>query len=164
MKANQSLRCELRGSTYFSGRRPDHLHFLLFSDRDGIKVYQSWNSWGYYARSFSAMDAASKAYEIKHREGEWAKNAPTTHAINKGDFLIEDIYLCDGTWRITPQLPVGQPAKLRIIGRFQNQTDKDAMNTGVWTGQIESKSLEIALEKECVDRLNAERGQGPVWF
>jgi hypothetical protein len=33
-----------------------HIHFLLFSGQDGLKVYQEMNSWGYYARSFSVVD------------------------------------------------------------------------------------------------------------
>jgi hypothetical protein len=57
------LRCELRASDHvgmwFSPDGRSHLHFLLFSNRDGIQVYQDWNSWGYFARSFTAKDENS---------------------------------------------------------------------------------------------------------
>jgi hypothetical protein len=164
--SNGTLRCELRGNDngfmYFSAHSPNHLHFILFSDADDLKVFQEWNSWGYYARTFLATDAASKTYEFSRREGAWDKNAPTTHTLKRGEFIITDIYLCEGTWQASPKLPAGQPAKLQVVGRFKNQADKDAMSAGVWTGKIESKPTEIFLEKECVERLNADREQAPT--
>jgi len=166
MGSEQKLRCELRepdrGSVNYSIHNPRHLHFLLFSDADGLKVYEEWNSWGYYARSFVATDAESKIYEISRRKAIWTVNFPSTDTLNKGEFVITNIYLCDGSWRISPKLPAGQPAELRIVGRFKSQEDKDAVSAGVWTGQIESKPVEVFLEKECVDRLNAERDKAPA--
>ena len=175
--SNSKLRCELRGdehgSIYFTIHGPSHLHFLLFSDQDGISVYQAWNSWGYYARSFTAADTNFKTYQINHRQGVWSKNFPSTSILNKGEFLITDIYLCDGNWRVSPKLPPGPPAKvlpgapansspwkppveLRVVGHFQNQIDKDDMNKGVWTGGIESKPVNIFIDQECVEKLNAD--------
>ena len=158
MPPNHKLRCELRGNENatdisFSAQRPEHLHFILFSHEDGLKVYAEWNSWGYAARSFTATDAQSKAYNISRRARGWSRNAPTTQTIAKGDFLMTDIYLCDGTWRVEPKLPAG-PVKLKVIGHFQNSPGADAKRAGVWTGEIQSPPVEVSLEKECVERLN----------
>ena len=161
MPPNQVLRCELRGNETraidLSANPASHFHFLLFSSEEGVKIYQEWNSWGYYARSFVATDSNSNTYQISRRQGEWDKNAPTTHSLHKGDVLVTDICFSEGTWQVSPKLPRGQLLVLNIIGRFQNKTAKDDMNKSIWTGQIESKPVEIILEKECVERLNAER-------
>jgi hypothetical protein len=46
----------------------------------------------------------------------------------KGQFLITDIYLCDGTWRVSPKLPTGKPTKLSItelgFGRVKSQLNQ----------------------------------------
>jgi hypothetical protein len=166
MDSNQNLRCQLRVSSLnYQG----HLHFILFADQSDTKVYRSWNSWGYFARSFKALDSQSRTYEIKRRpEMTWFKNAPTTQAIKKGDFSIEDIYLCDGTWRISPLLPLPNPAgspvvELQMTGTFQSPADEDAVRTGVWTGEINSAPVKYALGEECIERLNSDHATGPVY-
>jgi hypothetical protein len=157
------LRCELRPSehagVWFSPEQRSHLHFLLLSNRTGLKVYQDWNSWGYYARSFKGKDEHSKPYEITRRESEWDKNFPSTDTLNKGDFLVTDVYLCDGTWRASPELPTGQNLTLRLVGRFIIQADKKETIRDLWTGQVESSPVEVHVDKRCVDVLNAERGR-----
>jgi hypothetical protein len=120
-------------------------------------VYEDWNSWGYYARSFKVTDRNSKTYEISRRESEWDRNFPSTATLNKGDFLITDVYLCDGIWRVSPKLPTGQTLTLRLTGRFTMQADKKETIRDLWTGQIESAPIEAYLDKRCVDVLNANR-------
>ena len=45
-KPADSLRCELRPNQQVLTTDPhSHLHFLLFSERDGLKVYEDWNYW-----------------------------------------------------------------------------------------------------------------------
>jgi hypothetical protein len=167
------LRCELRpsehGGAWFSPERASHLHFLLMSNRDGVKVYQDWNSWGYYARSFRAKDEHSKIYAMTRRAGEWDKNYPATDILNKGDYVITDTYLCDGTWRASPKLPVGRPLPvspslgptltLQLTGRFTMEPDRKATVRDVWSGEIESAPVEVYLDKPCIDLLNSERGR-----
>jgi hypothetical protein len=155
------LRCELRpsknGVVWFSPDRRSHLHFLLLSNRTGLKVYQDWNSWGYFARSFKVKDEHSKTYEITRRDKDWTKNFPSTDTLDKGDFVITDVDLCDETWRVSPKLPIGQDLKLRLVGRFIMQADKKEPIKDLWTGQIESAPVEAYVDKRCVDVLNAER-------
>jgi hypothetical protein len=157
------LRCELRpsehGEVWFSPELRSHLHFLLLSNRTGLKVFQDWNSWGYYARSFKVKDEHSKTYEITRRESDWDKNFPSTDTLNKGDFLITDVYLCDGTWRVSPKLPIGQALTLRLVGRFMMRADKKETIRDLWMGQVESAPVDVHIDKQCVDVLNAERGR-----
>jgi hypothetical protein len=164
MGTDQTLHCELRGSdhgsTVFTNHspgqfHPGHFHFLLFSDSDGLKVYKDWNSWGYYARSFTGTDAASRSYSLTLRKTGFTQNAPATDTLNKGEFLITDIYLCDGSWHVAPKLPIRAMIALRLVGHFAIAADKDAITNNVWTGQIKSNELEVFIDKACVERLNA---------
>ena len=156
------LRVELRpsedGVLLFSPRIRHHLHFLLFSNQAGLRVYEDWNSWGYFAPSFKAEDGNCKTYDITRRERDWDKNFASTAELNKGDFLIIDTYLCDETWRVKPKLPAASTLTLQVVGRFVMEADKKRPISGLWTGQAESTPLGIYLDKQCVDVLNAEGG------
>ena len=154
------LRVELRpsedGVLLFSPTIRHHLHFLVFSNQDGLKVYEDWNFWGYFAPSFKAEDGNCKTYEITRRDRAWDKNYPSTATLNKGDFLIIDTYLCDETWRASPKLPTAKTLTLQVVGRFSMRAEKREPVNGLWTGQAESAPLEIYLNQQCVDVLNAE--------
>jgi hypothetical protein len=84
------LRVELRpsedGVLLFSPQIRHHLHFLLFSNQAGLKVYEDWNSWGYFAPSFKAEDGNCRTYDITRRGRDWDKNFPSTVTLDKGDF------------------------------------------------------------------------------
>ncbi len=156
------LRVELRpsedGVLLFSPQIRHHLHFLLFSNQAGLKVYEDWNSWGYFAPSFKAEDENCRTYDITRRDRDWDKNYPSTATLNNGDFLIVDAYLCDETWRVSPKLPTGKALTLQVLGRFAMKADKRRPLRELWTGQAESTPLEIYLDKQCVDVLNGESG------
>ncbi len=161
-KPVEGLRCELRLNNEVLTTHPrSHLHFLLFSDRDGMKVYDEWNSWGYFARMFDLAVSGSNNYQVTRRERAWDSNFPKSVTINRGDVLITDIYLCDGTWRVSPKLPVKEVSG-RMVGHY---TLKPRTGPGasfypiedVWVGTISSAPVELYLSKECILRLNADR-------
>lgn len=152
-----ALQCELRqssGSRLLSPASCSHLHYLLFWKESGVKVYQDWNSWGYYERSLVGTDASNRAYELARRQTGFTKNYPSTDALNPGEFLITDLYPCDGSWYVSPKLSVGKGAILRLAGRFRISADGDAAKHGVWTGEIQSAPIEVYFDKNCVRVLN----------
>jgi hypothetical protein len=160
------LRCELRGPElggWWSPASHHHLHFLLFWQTSGLKVYQDWNSWGYDSRSFVGRDANGRTYELAARPRGFTVNYPATLALSAGDFLITNVYLCDGSWYVSPKLPSGQSATLSLTGRFRIPMGGDAVKHGVWTGETESAApTDVYLGKDCVRALNARVWQyGP---
>ena len=134
-----------------------HLHLVLLSNRDGIDIYEDWNSWGYFARSFTASDSHSRRYEITRVPPDgWDRNFPSVVTLNRGQFLITDIYLCDGTWRVSPRMSVPSGQELRVIGRFKQARDRLALALGnPWVGNIKSAPIELSLSESCIARLNA---------
>jgi len=159
-----SLHCELRGNDEKGSQNSqisfmdftNNMHFLLFSNQDGLKVYREWNSWGYDSRFFSAVDKQdpSKHYLIERQGMAWTENYPETHTLNKGEFIVSDVHLCDTIWHITPKLPRNASAQLVLTPHFQIKSDKDVLKNGVWAGHIQGPSKEIFIEKSCVEKLN----------
>jgi hypothetical protein len=167
--ARDSLRCEIRGNEngniVFDEAGPGNLHFILSSSQEGLKVFQEWNSWGFYARSFLAVDEKDKAkrYRLAHRIRPWDKNFAATHLLNAGQFLITDIHLCDGSWAVEPKLPEDVPARLILTGIFEIKTDAESKAQDVWTGRIESVPKSAFIDRFCVKRLNETHADGTPW-
>src|SRR6516165_9788852 len=67
-----ALSCELRDNDGHHNSIIDYpptvgcsgnMHFILYAKRDGIKIFEGWNSWGYGMRFFTASsDNDSKIY------------------------------------------------------------------------------------------------------
>lgn len=163
-KPAAGLRCELQLSKeVLTTHAQSHLHFLLFSERDGLKVYDEWNSWGYFARTFDVSVSETQNYQLTRRDRTWDSNFPKSVTIDRGLVLVTDIYLCDGTWRVSPKLPV-QEVSVRMVGRYtlRPRTGPSALPSfypveDVWVGTINSAPVELSMSKGCVLRLNSDR-------
>jgi hypothetical protein len=166
-KPAAALRCELqlsRGDTLTTDSQ-SHFHFLLFSERNGLKVYDEWNMWGYFARTFDLTVAGTKNYQVTRRDRIWDKYFPKSVTIDRGEVLATDIYLCDGSWSVSPKLPV-QTVSVNMIGRYtlRPRTGPAASSSffpleDIWIGTINSPPVELNLSKGCVLRLDSERPQ-----
>jgi hypothetical protein len=137
-----------------------HLHFVLLSKRDGSNIFEDWNSWGYFTRSFTATDSQSRHFEITRRPAvEWTRNFPSVTHLNNGQFLITDIYLCGGSWRVSPKMPISSRQKLTVVGLFKQQRDEGDDRLLIfgnpWIGSIESSPVELTLSRDCITSLNS---------
>jgi hypothetical protein len=125
--------------------------------------------WGYFARTFTLTNSNSNKYQVTARDTVWDGNYPGTFTINRGEVLVSDIYLCDGSWQVSPKLPV---PKLRfdeiegtVSGHYTLKQDTDPRDVHdfqtneVWHGTIDSRPTKLLLTKDCVLRLNAERNR-----
>lgn len=162
----EPLRCELqtedrRGGDILDPKLRNHLHFILFSDRDGLRVFSEWNMWGYFARTFTLTDSNSNQYRVTSRDVPFDGNFPGSISINRGEVLVTDVYLCDGSWMVSPKLPL-ERAKWAVTGHFSLKQEADPTfvsmfkTNEVWHGTIDSPPAPVDLTKECVSRLNAE--------
>ncbi|HOX44191.1 MAG TPA: hypothetical protein PK668_11365 [Myxococcota bacterium] len=158
-----ALRAELRGN---DGRQPvfrveyrSPVHFLLFSNQDGLRVFQEWCSWGYFTRSFSARQVGGAAREFVLRRNPnqaWTKNFPATHSLDRGAFLITSADLCDGSWIAEPALPL-EDLELELVGHFEIKPDEETVEQKVWTGRLSTRPLTAILGRDCVEVLNRRR-------
>jgi hypothetical protein len=167
------LICTLQSNSYpysdLTTDRRSHLHFTLLSNRDGINAYEDWNSWGYFTRSFTATDSQSRYLEITRRPAlGWDRNFPSVTTLNKGQFLITDIYLCDGSWRVSPRMALSSGQKLMIAGRFKQEREEGDEQFQIfgkpWIGSIESSPVEVALSKGCIASLDSNTATTGIIF
>jgi hypothetical protein len=162
----EPLRCELQtpdtpGAGILDPNLSNHLHFILFSSQVGLRVFSEWNAWGFYARTFTLTDSHANQYQVTSRDRTWDKNYPGTVTINSGEALISDVYLCDGSWRVSPKLPL-ERSRWTITGHYSLKQDTHPIDVPmfkadkVWHGAIDSPPIQLELTKGCVLRLNAE--------
>ena len=105
----------------------------------------------------SPGDAKGHTYELARRRRVFIKNYPSTVSLSTGDFLITDVYLCDGSWFALPTLPSEQTVTLSLTGRFRIPPHEDAVEHGAWTGEVQSAvPIDVYLGEDCVRALNAK--------
>jgi hypothetical protein len=158
-----NLVCTLQLDSYpYSDLTTDprsHLHFVLLSKREGIDVYEDWNSWGYFTRSFTATVSQSRHFEITRRPPlGWDRNFPSVTTLDNGQFLTTDIYLCDGSWRVSPRMAISSGQKITVVGHFKQERDDEKFQIfgNPWIGSIESAPVELTLSKGCITSLNSK--------
>jgi hypothetical protein len=154
------LVCTLQLNSYpYSDMTADlrsHLHFVLLSKHVGIDIYEDWNSWGFFTRTFSVTDSQSRHFEIARRPPRgWDRNFPSVTTLDAGQFLVTDIYLCDGSWRVSPRMAIPSGQKLTVIGRFKQERDDGFQLGNPWIGNIESTPVELTLSQACIGSLNS---------
>lgn len=162
------LVCMLQVNSYPYSGMPDprsHVHFVLLSKRAGNDIYEDWNSWGYFTRSFTITDSQSRHFEIMRRPARgWDRNFPSVTTLNNGQVLVTDIYLCDGSWRVSPRMPMASGQKLTLVGSFKQERDDGFQFGRPWIGNIESAPIEIALGEGCITSLNSSAATTGVVF
>jgi hypothetical protein len=155
------LRAELRGNDsrqpIFRDNYRNAIHFLLTAQRGPTRVFQEWCSWGYFTRWFTAQAVEGPGTKFVFKRSQqkiWTKNYPATHQIKKGEFLITNIDLCDGTWTVEPDIPE-KDLELRLTGYLEIKPDEETRKQKVWTGKLSTRPIEIIMGKTCAARLNA---------
>jgi len=161
------LKAELRGNEnggiYFRKNNSHLMHFILYSNTDNLKIYQEGSSWGYHTRSFTLADKYQKdiKYKIYRCSRAWLGNVPAVQNLNKGEFLITSINVCDGTWTVEPPFKLSNLDKnFYVSGHFEipvNSSLSEAKTHGVWTGKIDTNTVEVAIDSHCMDILNKSR-------
>lgn len=139
-------------------------HFVLTARNESIRVYEEWNSWGWFARTFTAQDEEDplSKYYIYRQRGTWDANYPSTYEIEAGKYLITDIDLCDRTWTIEPKLNEKRDHRLIMQGHFDVKPAKDddlaKVNSGTfglsWTGHLDTNKFKVVISKESASILN----------
>jgi len=137
---------ELRWS---AGPPAPHFHVLLQNTTAAPKrIFQEWNSWGYYALSFELTNESGETTLVHKGVHGWTKNGPSYWTIAPNDFAIIDVYFADrSTWGdgfwLKPGNPTGR-VKLRAI--YQVSPDENSKNLSVWTGKITSPPVECFIK------------------
>jgi hypothetical protein len=149
-------------------RRPNQLEFILKAHKYPVAVYEEWNSWGFYARTFFAHDVNNPKlkYKIERTSNGWDSNYPSTQIIYIGEPLVTKINFCDGSWYIDPLLSQGKDHRLILQGQYRVfdtdhfGNDIKNMNGPPWQGNLETNKIEITIPRDLVKCLNNYE----IWF
>ncbi len=149
-------------------RSDPHLNIVLQNTSDKpIRVYQDWNSWGYFnlTLQITAVDgkALDKPLNIGRGPGVWFANVPTTDFIGAGQAVVREVHLnlpaeifdskkpasdkkSGVNWRRYfgfPFPPADNSRTLTMRAMFNNSDNKGTggKDAGeVWTGAVASPS------------------------
>ena len=151
------------------------IQFVLKAGKKDVEVYQDWNSWGWFARSFTATDKFDSKikYELFRPRNVWAKNFPSTDKVKAGEVFVTDINLCDGTWSIEPRLKSGKDHYLLLCGHFDIVEEKQKKKLtkeeekfekfkndlygDSWTGHLDTNAVEIMIPNDCIASLDVQK-------
>ncbi len=159
--ANGLLIAQIKGDNYglveLNKNTPHKLHFVLKAYKNDVIVYEDWNSWGFFARTFTAVDKNNQKikYEIFRNCNVWTHNFPSTVKIKSGQDFVTDIDFFDGTWSFVPR-PSSEKDRVLILqgyfdleesnGRRVNDIDFKIWGRS-WFGHLVTNKIEIKIPK-----------------
>ncbi len=140
---------------------PKKLRFILEAHERAVNVYEEWNSWGYFARSFTAVDKADPKirYEISRTNGIWDYNFASTIKIKADETLVTNINFLDGTWEIVPKPSTNKDLNLVLQGYFDLKQSNDgqivnrlnlSMHGNSWLGHLDTNKIDFIVRKEAI--------------
>ena len=124
-----------------------HFHVVIRNISSAAqRVWEDWNSWGYFALSFEISDESGKHWiAAKRKEIVFTRNFPSFETIDPGNVLVVDVYLGDDkTWAGFP-LQKGQLKKVQLRATYEVRDSPEAKEMHVWTGRIKSKAAEVTF-------------------
>jgi hypothetical protein len=129
---------------YFTAK--SHFHVLLTNRSDrSQRVWEGWNSWGYYSLSFEITDSAGKTWHVGRKPTAFTKNYASYWTLASGDTLVTDIYFGDPSeWDGFP-LRKGEENTVRMRAVFEVAQSPESAKYAVWTGRIESNEVEATF-------------------
>jgi hypothetical protein len=83
------------GRTLFIGAGHNPIGVIFHNNTDSAaRMYEDWNSWGYYNISFE-IETPDSIYHVRKKQRVWWKNFPSYNVINPGESLVFNFSLDD---------------------------------------------------------------------
>ncbi len=132
---------------------PEFQHFyvvLTNKSEQPIKIWEQWNSWGFFCLSFEiTYPDGRKVRSKKFNSSGWDKNFPSWIQIPpEKHYIFEVNFENDQTmgqyWLNSVLNNSGDSTFCKLKAIYEISRDKDSVKEGVWTGRVES------LEKNYV--------------
>ena len=124
-----------------------HLQFpVVITNRSDSpqRIFEDWNSWGYYALSFEVTEAGA-TWNIKKGFNIWMKNFPSTWTLLPHEHLVIEVNLSDkDVWEPFPVIK-DFTTSITMRAIFQIPADESSKKLSVWTGRVLSKAEKYKL-------------------
>lgn len=123
-----------------AGNTLDTFYVLLTNvSKQDQEVFETWNSWGYYAVSFELRTDDGRIVVIMKKPIEFTRNSSTTFVISPGEQMVYPIKL-GNTWDAAFPLPTAdeQPVDVSVKAIYEIKSTRESTLQHVWTGRVES--------------------------
>ena len=108
------------------------------------RVFETWNSWGYYAMSFEITLLSGEKVRVLRKPIFFTVNFPSTFIIPpKGHFVFE--ITLDKDWIGKPDSWEDGQTKVKIKAVYEPSACKRLKERAVWIGKIESEELAVEI-------------------
>jgi len=128
-----------RAISYYGKEPKFHVLVTNISDRPQ-RIWEDWNSWGYYMLSFEITAPNGKVWHIEKGPHAWKRNFPSWWTLPPHESQVLEVYFADSkTWSLTPfPRPLEDPETYTLRAIFEIGPSAEAKKNGVWTGRIMS--------------------------
>ena len=132
---------------YISFDHTNHFHVLLTNNSSGpIKLFEEWNSWGYYGLSFEITYSDGRKVQSARERRGCDKNFPSTVTIAPHGYYIFDVnfnndskkdYVWVNSVRSEKRSDDGTHCSMRAI--YFIESSSASIEEHAWTGTITSE-------------------------
>ena len=126
-----------------------HFHVVLNNASAApLRIWEDWNSWGYFALSFEISDDTGKHWTAaKRKEIDFTRNFPSFETIAPANSSVIDVYFGDGkTWDGFP-LRKGQEKTVHMRAIFEIVESPESKSSAVWVGRVVSNAVQVTFVK-----------------
>lgn len=103
------------------------------------RIFETWNSWGYYSLSFEVTDAEGKTWQIKEGPQVWTVNGPAYWILPPHEHLVLEVNFDDNGWAPLSQ-PMLRSGVYSIRAVFETSPTEESKKLSVWTGRVVSRT------------------------
>ena len=118
----------------------DTFYVLLTNvSKQDQEVFETWNSWGYYAVSFELRTDDERIVTITKKPVGFTRNGSTTFVISPDAQMVYPNKL-DKAWDAASPLPTAdeQPVDVTVKAIYEIKRTRESTQQHVWTGRVES--------------------------
>ncbi len=128
-----------------SGSNKIGFHVVLTntSGKD-LRIWESWNSWGYGNLSFEWTGKDGKAVKVARGPRVWDKNYASYLTLTPGEQHVFDVWFPDDWKNIPSTFNFQEEATLRAI--YEVAPEASSAKLGVWSGTVRSPEVKVRLQ------------------
>ena len=119
------------------------------TSNETIRLWEEWNSWGYYNLTFEVFDVNGKLLGVAQKKPQnWTVNFPSFLELKPKQVHVIDVYFHSFDWDapIKPILANQAKSKYSLVANYSIAACSDSAEHGVWNGVSKARPIDITLE------------------
>ena len=119
------------------------------TSNETIRLWEEWNSWGYYNLTFEVFDVNGKLLGVAQKKPQtWTMNFPSFLELKPKQVHVIDVYFHSFDWDAPIKPIIGNQAKSNysLVANYSVKACSDSAEQGVWNGISKSRPIDMTLE------------------